>query len=355
MQHTIEYKGKRFVTDIYKELSDSEYQRLKDEYFAKPDINEVKNQMLSIWSGGTKSNLITAYYVKDLMIKTQVYYSKWTVEDVFNYKPLLEWVWGKIHKNRKLFPESNSDISNIEKVLQIGGKGVATKPTNFPIKTVDYVLQNYNINNNWYDFSCGWGARLTGALKNRVNYFGTDPNYILVERLKELANLYKETTFSGGSVDIRAQGSEHFIPEWENRIGLAFSSPPYFLLEDYKIGDQSYKPGTSYSDWITNYLKPTLTNIYRYLVDNGILIFNINNFDTYDLTGDTIRSAEECGFELVDKITLKNISRCYGSVDDKGNAQFTDNDEAMFVFRKFGNTDDITKRNSQARFESRLF
>jgi len=355
MQYTIEYKGEKLVTESYAELSDSDFQRLHDEYYAKPSLEDVKNQMLGIWSGGTKNNLITNYFVKDLMAKTHIYYNKWTVEDVFSYKPLLEWAWGRVQSNRKVFPETDSDIDNIEAVLRIGGKGVATKPANFPIKTVDYVLQNYNVNNNWYDFSCGWGARLTGALKNRVNYFGTDPNYILVDRLKELANLYKETTFTGTNVDIRAQGSEHFIPEWENKIGLAFSSPPYFLLEDYKIGDQSYKPGTSYSDWINHYLKPTLTNIHRYLVDNGILIFNINNFDVYDLTGDTVKSAEECGFEFVDRITLKNISRCFGSVSDKGNAQFNDNDETMFVFRKSGNTDDLTKRNSQALFESRLF
>jgi len=355
VQHIIKYKGETLTTEAYAELSDDDFYRLQTEYYAKPDLDDVKNQMLSIWMGGTKNNLITNYYVKDLMIKTKIYYNKWTVEDVFSYKPLMEWAWGRILRNRKVFPETNSDIVNLEKLLQIGGKGVATKPTNFPLKTVDYVLQNYNINDNWYDFSCGWGARLTGALKNKVNYFGTDPNYLLVDRLNSLADTYKKVTFTGSSVDIRAHGSEKFIPEWECKMGLAFSSPPYFLLEDYQIGDQSYKPGTTYSDWIKNYLEPTLLNIHKYLIDTGILIFNINDFDIYNLTGDTIKTAESCGFEFVDKITLKNISRVNGTLSDDGSANLNDNDELMFVFRKSGNTDDLTKRNSQSLFDSRLW
>ena len=355
MKYTISYKGKVLVTEHHKDLTDDKFCELRKAYYEKPNIEDVKNQMLSIWAGGTKNNLITAYYVKDLMVKTHIYYDKWTVEDVFEYKPLLEWAWGKIHKNRKLFPESNSDITNLEKVLQLGGKGVATKPTNFPIKTVDYVLQNYNINNNWYDFSCGWGARLTGALKHRVNYFGTDPNYVLVERLQSLAQTYKETTFSGGAVDIRAHGSEQFVPEWENRMGLAFSSPPYFLLEDYKVGNQSYKPGMLYSDWISSYLEPTLHNIHRYLIDTGILIVNINDFDVYNLTEDTVRTAERCGFEFVDKITLENISRVNGTMSDDGRANLNDNNETMFVFRKAGSEVDVSRRNTQALFESRLW
>ena len=72
--------------------------------------------------------------------------------------------------------------------MRLGGNPFCKFPPNYPINNIDYILSKYNVNNNWYDYSCGWGARLTGALKNKVNYFGTDPNYLLVDRLKQLAS-----------------------------------------------------------------------------------------------------------------------------------------------------------------------
>ena len=58
------------------------------------------------------------------------------------------------------------------------------KPSNFPIKTVDYIINKYNINDKYYDFSCGWGVRLLSSFRNNISYYGTDPNNILVQRLK---------------------------------------------------------------------------------------------------------------------------------------------------------------------------
>lgn len=199
------------------------------------------------------------------------------------------------------------------------------------------MLEKYNVNNNYYDFSCGWGARLTGALKNNVNYFGTDPNYLLTERLQQLANDYKSSVGNTDIItDIRTQGSEIFNPDWENKIGVAFSSPPYFYLEDYKIGNQSWKNGTSYKEWIENYLRPTFQNIYLYLVQSGYFILNINNFKDFDLVGDSIKVAKECGFKLVKLETLDNIKRC------NSNSSFNDNSEKIMVFIKGDYTDDFS-------------
>src|SRR5574344_1757790 len=98
--------------------------------------------------------------------------------------------------------------------------------------------------------------------------------------------------------------------DWENKMGLAFSSPPYFYLEDYKIGNQSYKKGMRYCDWKENYLKPTFENIFYYLIQDGYFILNINNFKNYDLVNDSIEIAKSLGFSLVGEHKLKNIKRC---------------------------------------------
>lgn len=52
------------------------------------------------------------------------------------------------------------------------------------MKSIDELLENYNVNNKYYDFSCGWGVRLLSSLKHNVEYYGTDPNTVLCERLQ---------------------------------------------------------------------------------------------------------------------------------------------------------------------------
>ena len=325
----IRYKGETLDTVFYRQLSDSEFESLRNDYYSKPDFEKVKKQFISISKGGTKNNEITNYYVKDLMAKTKIWYNKWSIEDVFNSKDLLGFFREKIEHFPKIFPKNQSVIKNIETAMRIGGKGIASKPANFPIKTVDYILNKYNVNNNYYDFSCGWGARLTSSLKNNVNYYGTDPNYLLTERLKNLTSDYKNSIENSKSnVDIRTQGSEIFNPDWENKMGLAFSSPPYFYLEDYKIGDQSWKEGTSYESWLSDYLEPTIQNIYLYLIQEGFFILNINNFKDFDLVGECIKIAERNGFLLVKLETLDNISRCNSA------GGMNDNNEKIMVFIK---------------------
>lgn len=337
----ITYKGETLETKHYKDIPDSEFEKIKQEYYAKPDFELVKNQLVSIANGGTQNNEITNYYVKDLMAKTKIYYNKWSIEDVFNYKPLFCRFYAQIELNEKVFPKENSLIDNIETAFRLGGKGIASKVANFPIKTVDEILLKYNKNGNYYDFSCGWGARLTGSLKHRINYYGTDPNYLLTERLQQLANDYRKITRQKTKVDIRTQGSEIFIPEWENTIGVAFSSPPYFYLEDYKIGNQSYKEGTTYQEWKDNYLEPTFKNIYKYLIKDGYFILNINNFDKYKLVEDSIEIAVKNGFNYIGEHKLENIQRI------KSDGDFNDNSEKILIFTKQGSESKFIKDDEQ--------
>lgn len=332
----ISYKGKTIQTKHYAELTQEEYEKIVAEYYKKPDINEVRMQIVKLSHNSTENNHVTNYYFKDLMAKTRVYYNKWSIEEVLEYKPLVEFFIGKAQENKKIFPDTMSISEKLETAFRLSGKGVASKPANFPIKTVDYILDNYNVNNNYYDFSCGWGSRLTSALKNKVNYYGTDPNYLLTDRLKEFAQEYKNTMKQNTIVDIRTQGSEKFVNEWENKMGVAFSSPPYFCLEDYRVGEQSYSDGVSYESWKTNYLKPTFQNIYRYLIDRGYFILNINNFEKYNLVGDSINIANECGFTLIRTHELENISRCIS------NGGFNDSNEKIMVFMKKGFESDYT-------------
>ena len=111
---------------------------------------------------------------------------------------------------------------------------------------------------------------------------------------------------------------------------MAFSSPPYFNLEDYKVGNQSWKEGLSYQEWLDGYMTQTIKNIHTYLIDDGYFLMNINNFKEFDLVRDVRTIAENNGFTYVTTETLNNIKRCnmFGDLND--------NSEGIMVFRKKG-------------------
>ena len=325
----IEYKGKILDTKHYKEMDIELFEKLKKEYYKKPTIKEVRKEVMNICQRGniTIKN-ITDYYFKDLISKVKMYHSNWTIEDVFTYKPILEHFYGKINANEKVYPKDNNLLHNIKTAFRLGGKGVAAKPSNFKIESVISILKKYNINDNYFDSSCGWGVRMMGSLACGFNYYGTDPNTELTKRLKELSSLFFEIDLFSPSIDIKTQGSEIFIPEWENKMGVAFTSPPYFFLEDYGIGEQSTKNYPNYQDWLQGFYKKTFENTYKYLVDNGHMLINIKNYKNFDLEEQTIKLAKEVGFKYVGNEEFTNISR----INEKG--ELNENDENIFVFKK---------------------
>jgi DNA methylase len=334
-KYQITHLGKTLHTDHWCYLPEHACLRLKEEYYKKPDFELVKKNLQAVRDGSAIIGTITNYYVKDLMAKVKLQSPRWTIEEVFESNDLIRYFWSRVLSSEKVYPKTHSDIDNFESALRLSGGGVAMKPSNYPIKSVDYILNRYNINGKYYDFSCGWGVRLLSAMRNKIEYYGTDPNHLLVDRLYQMANDYNKVNYTSAHHDIRCHGSETFVPEWENTIGLSFSSPPYFSLEDYRIGNQSYKPGTTYQDWLDSYLKPTLENIRRYLIDEGMMLINIKDFSDYKLCLDTKTIAENLGFHYVESIKLKNKTRPSAKVD-------LSTDEDIMVFSKNPPNDDPT-------------
>jgi len=332
MNKTITHLGKTFITKFYDptSLTDEECEQIRHDYFKKPDISEVIKELEGIHSGKLFKKMITRYYVWDLMAKVRIHYNKWTLEESFACNDIIRFFHAKSKSNDKVYSVSAPYMRNIEKVTSLGARSVTGQVPNYPLKSVKEILTKYNINDNYYDYSCGWGARMLGSLATNINYYGTDPNYLLTERLCELSDLYKRVNNRNTVTDIHAHGSEVFVPEWENTMGIAFSSPPYFALEDYGIGDQSVSEGITYDDWLNGYWKGTVQNIHKYLIDEGAFLVNINDYDKFPLVADTRRIAEENGFVMVDTEQLVNAKR----VNDSGN--LNDNDEDIMVFRKKG-------------------
>ena len=334
----ITYKGITQNSSIEHKLTDEEFKQIAIDFYKKPDFIEVKKQLKKIHNGGTLMNKIYEYYLKEVMSKAIGPGASWSIYDGIHNKEIMEYFAGKTMVNKKIFPDTKTLADNISTAFRLCGIRYCVKLPNFPIKTIDAILDKYNVNGNWYDFSCGWASRMLGALHNNVNYFGTDPNNELCDILNDICKDYKEVNkVDGPSVDIRCQGSEHYVKEWEGKIGLAFSSPPYYNLEDYQIGDQSYKPGVSYNDWLENYMRPTIKNIYKYLIDNGYFAINVKNFEEYKIEDSVKEIALQEGFELYEIEALKNKKRCHGDVKSaRGDKEvtFNKNDEHIYVFKK---------------------
>lgn len=329
----ITYKGITQNSSIECSLTDEEHQHFKELFYAKPTLDEVDKELKSICRGSSQMSKIYYYYLNDIAAKCIGPKASWSIEDALNYKPIVEYLAAKGRGCPKCFGDL-STVNQFRALIRLGGIRYCTMLPRFPMKTIDMLLDKYNVNGTYYDFSCGWGARMMSAMHKGIKYIGTDPNYLLTERLEQIKNRYDEVNNVKTDVNIYTQGSEQHIPELENTVGFIFSSPPYFDLEKYQIGNQSYKDGMSYQDWLESFIRPTVKNCYKYLIDNGYFAINIKNIDDYLMLDDCKRIIEEEGFELHATETLKNIKRVHGDRGTNGKCVKMNRDEQILVFRK---------------------
>ena len=307
-KYHITHLGKELNTTHWYDLSTEECNSLRKEYYKKPVFDLVAKNFKSLFKGKNVVSNIIRYYVKDLMAKVKLYTAKWSIEEALQSNELIRYFYSRILSSDKVYPKKKTLKKNFETALSISGGRVAMKPSNFPMKTVDHILKCYNTNDNYYDFSCGWGIRMLSSMKHKINYYGTDPNNILVERLNEIHEDYDAVNKVNTFVDIRCQGSEVFVPKWKGKMGLIFSSPPYYNLEDYKVGEQSIE-GKTYEEWLDQYMYRTLKNCKDYLTDDGYLLINVKNFSKYKLYDDVLKLAESLELEYIGYEILKNITR----------------------------------------------
>lgn len=326
-QKTITYKDKSITTKFYYHLSDEKCDEIKQLYNKKPRIEHVYINLYRFSKGYDNISKVVDYYLKDLMHEVLIDGCKWTVKDVFEHNDLIRYYYAITQSNTNVYTDSNI-MKNLYTAIRTSGKGVAKQPTNYPIESVDYILRKYNINNNYYDFSCGWSARMLSSIRRNINYFGTDPNYLLVEQLHKIKDSYKLVNKHIPNVDIRITGSEIFHSDWENKIGVAFTSPPYFNVEDYQHGEQSYKPGMEYTEWVEAFLRPTIQNVQRYLIDGGHILINIKDYKKYPMYTDSFNICKELEFNFVEELELDNIQR--PTLKDTG----LNTHEKIMVFRK---------------------
>lgn len=221
--------------------------------------------------------------------------------------------------------------SEIRTSLEMIGGNVAT---NFPAMKAKAIFEKYTPENGTiYDYSCGFGGRLLGALssKNNYSYIGTEPNTETYENLNTLGKHIERATNTKNRFNIICQGSEEDTG-FRDVADFAFSSPPYFTLERYCDEEtQCYIKYDTLEKWFEGYVRPTIRNIYNILKGNRFYAVNIADFNIgknrVEFVEEWIKISKEEGFTFCEKIDMKLTAR-------KGNGHSDDKKEGIYVFYK---------------------
>lgn len=325
---TVSHLGKEFTTiNIDPTISDEVCERIRTDFYVKPELAVVNRQLYNLYKGGKVHNHVIDYFIKQVLIKAKLKGAKWSIYEFMQSNGLIRFALTKVRNFPKVFPPNAGDVKNINAVFRLSPSGTAAKVSNFPYKTMVDILKKYNLNGNYYDYSCGWGIRMLASLNKNVNYFGSEPNSELVVQLNKLYEYRKSNVPTSSTVQIFEQGSEVHINELENRIGLAFSSPPYFDLEEYGGEGQSIS-NRNYTAWLNEYWFETVKNINTYLIDDGYFLINIKNIKGFNLSDDMCDLIVQNGFKYIESFELKNINRIVLKQHGKNS------DERIYVFRK---------------------
>jgi hypothetical protein len=187
-----------------------------------------------------------------------------------------------------------------------------------------------------YDFACGFGGRMLGALSSRndYTYIGVEPCKETYTHLNQLGRYIEHVTEKKDSYRLFCTGSEDFM-YGENTVDFAFSSPPYFNLEKYSDEPtQCYNRFPVLEDWFAGYVRPTIESTYKMLKPNTYYGVNIANFRYYsDITEYVdmwIKMAEEAGFKYEKKMEMKVRPR-FGNGHEDGDP--FDNGEGIYIFK----------------------
>lgn len=226
--------------------------------------------------------------------------------------------------------------SEIRTSLEMIGGGFATNYKTMNAKALfEYFTPKGGV---IYDFAAGFGGRMLGALssKNNYTYVATEPCGETYNNLLTLGKHIEEATGKSNTYNIYKMGSEDFKGE-EQSIDFAFSSPPYFNLEQYSTEDtQCYVKYPTLDEWFEGYVRPTIKNIYHMLKDNSYYAVNIADFnigkERVEFVDKWIEMSIEEGFTMDRVITMKLQTR--RGVGHKEGGVDKDKKEGIYVFKK---------------------
>lgn len=129
-----------------------------------------------------------------------------------------------------------------------------------------------------WDPCAGFGGRLLGTVcsSKGPKYIGTEPSPDTVRGLRHLWNKVRELKkLPQDRVQILEGVAEKDCPP-QDSIDLVITSPPYFSLEQYKGGPQSFLY-QEYTQWKEQFLTALINNAFDCLKNDRHMVINIQN------------------------------------------------------------------------------
>lgn len=315
--------SKHFDGNVDKELVNY----IRDNYYTENKEKALAQLKKVLLEHKSLNNDIYGYYFERVANDTVMGNDKYSINQALGSDEIIQLMHNRTFASEKIYKDTSKKeniIPNFKTSIRLGGKGFFRKPTQFPIKVMRELLEDYTEQGDlYYDPCCGWGMRMLVSAEKGLTYIGNDINHDLVVKLNELGQDIK--TIKEFNFGIIEQGSEIFIPELENAVDFVFTSPPYFDLEIYN-GSEGLKE-TSYQSWLNNFITPLLKNSQRYVKQGKYIAINIKNGQKNMLYDDTRDIGESIGLELVDERLLKQANRTHTT------KKHGDSSEKIMVFK----------------------
>lgn len=302
---TIFYKNNGFP---YISLSDDELIK-QFSHIKQIKLDKVcKDQIINL-NNGLGNNVFKHFSPHFYEIKSGTRKDKPSMVEAFKDDVLLK----KVLMNRL---SQNFTINGNMLKQGLANSNVAFKGSIFNISVAKFIYSKFTKEGSViYDYSMGFGQRLLAALSlpYNVKYIGVDPCEKTVESNENIFNFYSENIPElDKDADIICSGSENYFNiNYENKVDLAFSSPPYFNLELYD-DNTSQANSSTYKYFINTYWENTVKNAVKMLKDGGHFILNIKDVvDGFLLSEDMLNICKKHGLKLIDTYKMqltKNIA-----------------------------------------------
>lgn len=283
-------------------IRNSIYRKYSEDYLRKI-LLDFHMEQLNIQNFDIENRNISKvlnHFFEDLIFSAKSKNGKYSPADILNNDELLKTALDYIDCHRNFY-QQKSDVANLRDFFF--SSSMVGKVTNFNPVIARKIYERYVPFDDAtiFDYSCGFGSRMLGALssKYKYNYIGVEPYDELYQRLLTLMSWIASTLQHESSAAIYNLGSEVFISDLTGTIDLSFSSPPYFNYETYtECETQSYIRYPKYEEWLDKFVAKTIKNIYMYTKEGGLHLVNLEDTKRIKIIQDWIEIALKIGFSL---------------------------------------------------------
>jgi hypothetical protein len=119
------------------------------------------------------------------------------------------------------------------------------------------------------DFSAGWGGRALAAASLGIPYIGFDANVRLESAYRRMIDMIHEVSPTA-SIRLEFRPSET-VDFSRYRYDLVFTSPPYFMLEEY----EKMPAYAGKANFLARFFVPVVSACWKHLLPGGAMALNM--------------------------------------------------------------------------------